>query len=238
MKQQELVASLAPFFSFYGSKWRYGSIDYPLPKYRTIIEPFAGSAGYSTRFHHHDVILCDKDPIIAGLWDYLIRTSSSEILSLPDVPLDGSIADINVCQEARWLIGFWLNRGASQPRQLPSSWMRSEIRPQSFWGPHIRQRIAAQVVHIRHWRVYNCTFEDCRFQGPATWFIDPPYQLQGRHYRHSDIDYDYLAAWCQSRSGQAIVCEGHGANWLPFEEIGARKTTRRRKSKEMLWTSL
>lgn len=52
----------------------------------------------------------------------------------------------------------------------------------------------------------------------ATWFIDPPYQIAGREYRHDSraIDYTALGAWCHARRGQVIACENVGADWLPF----------------------
>lgn len=73
---------LKPFFSFYGGKWR-AAPRYPAPEHSTIIEPFAGSAGYSVRHHEQNVILYEIDPVIAGVWDYLIHAKESEIMSLP-----------------------------------------------------------------------------------------------------------------------------------------------------------
>src|SRR5690348_5384455 len=58
---------LMPFFSFYGGKWR-AAPKYPAPLYDTIIEPFAGSAGYAVRHYEKRVLLCEKDPVIAALW--------------------------------------------------------------------------------------------------------------------------------------------------------------------------
>jgi hypothetical protein len=40
--------TVRPFFSFFGSKWRVAP-HYPAPERDLIIEPFAGSAGYSLR---------------------------------------------------------------------------------------------------------------------------------------------------------------------------------------------
>lgn len=60
--------------------------------------------------------------------------------------------------------------------------------------------------------------------GDATWFIDPPYRGRpGSHYRYGSklIDYTNLAAWCQMLPGQVIVCEQHGADWLPFERLSS-----------------
>jgi site-specific DNA-adenine methylase len=75
---------LRPFFSFYGGKWRAAPY-YPTPQFNRVIEPFAGAAGYSTRHHERDVVLVEADPVIAGLWRWLIAAPSSEVLALPAV---------------------------------------------------------------------------------------------------------------------------------------------------------
>jgi hypothetical protein len=228
-----------PFFGFYGGKWRDALKHYPPPDLPTIVEPFAGSAGYALRYLNHRVILCEADPVVAGVWQYLIDVSPEEIRAIPDVQLGQSVDDLRVCTEAKWLVGFWLNRGASRPRRSPSLWMREGIRPGSFWGPRVRETIASQLDLIRHWRVYNKSYEDCPYDGPATWFVDPPYQFAGQHYYFgsSQIDYQCLADWCLARVGQTIVCENAGADWLPFAELGHVKTTRAGiRSSEVIWT--
>jgi hypothetical protein len=229
---------LRPFFGFYGGKWRDAPKHYPAPAHEAIIEPFAGSAGYSVRYAHRQVILGELDPVIHGVWDYLIHVPAREILAIPDLEPGQTVDDLPISQEARSLVGFWMNRGASRPRKGPSSWMRIGIRPGSFWGERVRQTIAKQVEHIRHWKVFNCSYENLPFSGEATWFIDPPYQRQGKHYRYGTegIDFAELGAWCRSRSGQVIVCENEGADWLPFTPLADVKTTRANsRSVEVVW---
>lgn len=231
--------SMRPFFGFYGGKWRDALKYYPRPTHNTIVEPFAGSAGYSVRYFDRQVVLGEKDPVIFGVWDYLIKTPASEILAIPDLEEGQSVGDLPICQEARWLVGFWLNRAASRPRANPSAWMREGIRPGSFWGDRVRNTIASQVDRIRHWKVYNCSYEEIPWEGEATWFIDPPYQKQGRHYHYGaeDIDFPALGAWSCGRRGQVIVCEQNGADWLPFGTLAMTKTTRVGvRSHEVLWT--
>ena len=227
---------IRPFFGYYGGKWRDTPRLYPPPEYPVIIEPFAGSAGYSVRYYDRLVVLCDLDPVIAGVWDYLIKVTPQEVLAIPDVPLDGCVDDLGLCQEASWLVGFWLNRGVAAPCKTPSAWMRKGIRPGSFWGPKVRRRIASQVGLIRHWRVSNRSYEESS-RGLATRFVDPPYQVAGKHYRHGSkgIDYEHLGSWCQGQEGQTIVCEGPGADWLPFRDQGLRKTARKTPSMERVW---
>ena len=231
---------LRPFFSYYGGKWRVSLKHYPTPRHETIVEPFAGSAGYSLRYANRNVVLCEIDPVIAAVWRYLIGVSPQEVRSTPDVPLDGSVDDLPVPQEARWLVGFWMNRGVSRPRKSPSRWMRDGIRPGSFWGHRVREVVASQVESVRHWRIIEGDYRECHVPvvGNATWFIDPPYQRAGKHYKFGSdgLDYADLAEWCQSRPGQAIVCENDGADWLPFTPLADIKTTRRdHRSKEVIW---
>lgn len=229
---------LRPFFGFYGGKWRDARKHYPPPTHDTIVEPFAGSAGYAMRYAGCRVILGEIDPIIYGVWAYLIAAPAAEILAIPDLEPGQSANDLAICQEARWLVGFWLNRGASRPRTGPSAWMRDGIRPGSFWGERVRRTIASQVDTIRHWQVHNTSYEDLPFAGQATWFIDPPYQKQGQHYRFgaAGINYRSLGGWCRTRPGQVIVCENEGADWLPFAPLADVKTTRRNsRSAEVVW---
>lgn len=211
------------FFPFFGSKLRSSADLYPRPKHELIVEPFAGSAGYSVRYGGEHVVLCDLDPVIAGVWDYLIKVSENEILCLPDVGHGQTVDDLGVPQEARWLIGFWLNPGSATPKKSPCSWMRSGVRSYCYWGAAVRKRLAEQIKTIRSWRVFCCDYRDCPVTGRATWFVDPPYQNLGKHYRFGAnmMLYGELARWCRSLKGQVMVCESEGADWLPFRTIGA-----------------
>ena len=243
---------MKPFFSFYGGKWR-GAKYYPAPLHATIVEPFAGSAGYSVRHYERNVILCEKDPVIYGVWDYLLRATPAEIMRLPLLRAGDKISDLpaQVPQEARWLIGFLVNGAAAAPCNTPSSWMRRVLsgeHPQSassFWGESRRARIASQVEKIKHWKVYNRSWEDCPIpRGSATWFVDPPYQDMGKHYVYGSdgIDYEALGAWCRSRRGQVIACEGVGATWLPFRPLREIRSAtceggKPRRFMEAIWTN-
>lgn len=229
---------LWPFFCFYGGKWR-AAPHYPAPVYDEIIEPFAGSAGYAMRYPERDVHLYDADPLVVGLWRYLIGVSEAEIRSLP-LQVE-HVDDLNVSEEARWLIGFWLNKGMTAPCKTPSKWMRDGWRPNSQWGEVIRERVASQLCAIRHWTIEERSYENVPIRA-ATWFIDPPYNnAAGRRYRRHSIDYRELGAWCRALPGQAIVCEQDGALWLPFQPFRAIKSTegrnRTNRSAEVVWTN-
>jgi hypothetical protein len=232
--------TLKPFLSYYGAKWRAAK-RYPSPEHGTIVEPFAGSAGYAIRHYQKNVILVDKDPVIVAVWDYLISVTPEEILGLPDVPPGDQVDDLRVPQEARWLIGFWLNAATSRPNKRPSKWMR-EAGPDhgSFWNKKKRDLLASQVRYIRHWLCLEASYHEID-PFPATWFVDPPYQNQGKHYVHGsgNIDFRDLSRWCRRLPGQVVVCEQEGADWLPFLPHGKHKGTagskRKGSSQEVVW---
>jgi len=234
--------SLHTFFAYFGSKWRVAHL-YPSPLHETIIEPFAGSAGYSVRHHHRRVILVEKDPRVASIWRYLLRASPRELLALPDLPRGGVVDDLRVCEEARWLIAYNVNRSAGGPRQSFTTW--SESSPHSVWGRTLRARLAMQVDKIRHWQIFEGDYTSAP-DVEATWFVDPPYEVQGAHYRHGvkRLDLAGVGAWCRARRGQVIVCENEGATWLPFRALATVRGSIRGSgdpddgiSREAIWTN-
>ena len=230
---------MRPFFVYYGAKWR-AAHRYPAPAYDHVIEPFAGAAGYSVRHAAPRVTLYDLSPQVIGTWRYLIGSSPRDILALPDIPEGGTVDDLDICQEARWLVGWWLNKGVSAPRKTPSAWMRSGIRPASFWSPEVRAIIASQVGRISHWTAHLADYREAP-DVAATWFVDPPYaSTAGRHYVADRVDFEALGDWCRERAGQTIVCEAEGASWLPFEPLGTFKANSGRQkqsavTREAIW---
>lgn len=240
------MSALRPFISYFGSKWR-AAPKYPTPQHRLIVEPFAGSAGYSLRYWHHDVLLVEKSEPIAAIWDYLIHAPAAEIAALPLMEPGQKVDDVpGLTQVQRWLLGMWMNAGSATPKKTLTNWLapNGQRVACSSWGEDIRARLAEQVTHIRHWQIIHGDFT----QAPdveATWFVDPPYMgAMGDHYPcgSSDLDYAQLAEWCRARQGQALVCEAQGATWLPFEPLGAFKANERgshtkAKALEALWQS-
>lgn len=222
-----MTRRLNAFFPFFGGKHNL-SKWYPAPQCEHVVEPFAGSAGYAHRYWDRKVHLNDLDPVIAGVWRYLTNATSEEILALPLLEPEQRVSDLNICPEAKALIGFWCYRGASEPRDKLASWAKKW--PTRFWSDHIRNIIARQVPLIQHWTVS----ERSAFDVPnrtATWFVDPPYVKGGKHYRKSDIDFDALRDWVLDREGQVIVCERAGAHWLPEQTATTTHRTQRRYEK-------
>lgn len=230
------MTPLAPFWRYYGGKNRAARF-YPPPEHSTIVEPFAGAAGYSCRYPDRQVVLIDASPVVAGVWRYLIKTPASEILSLPDLPDGQTVDDMPICQEARWLVGFWLNSGTTAPGKTPSQRSKQDTqhgRQWSGWGWRSRQRIAEQVDRIRHWQII-CADYTCAPDIEATWFVDPPYNnAAGRRYPQRVDSFDELGSWCRQRKGFVMACENIGANWLPFRHLRQIKSNKG-MSAEVVW---
>jgi len=241
---------LRPFFSYYGGKWR-AAPRYPSPTHKVLVEPFAGAAGYALRHPHLKVILVDKNPKVVSTWRYLIGVSERELRYLPDLPVGATTGDLKVCDEAKLLIGWWLNKGTAAPRKSPSSNMRKSLSgenpkdpPSGWWGAAIRERLATQVEYIRHWEVLEGDYT-CAPDVGATWFVDPPYISAGKYYaakyNSKGLDYERLGQWCRTRKGQVLVCENDGADWLPFRTFGTFKANEGRsggkRTVEVLWES-
>tara|TARA_R110002012_G_C11600542_1_gene607232 strand:+ start:766 stop:1446 length:681 start_codon:yes stop_codon:yes gene_type:complete len=219
---------LRPFFSYYGSKWRL-SPRYDKPLHDTIIEPFAGSACYSLYWHHKNVRLYDKNEVVCSIWKYLINVKEREIRSLP-ILKPGQAIPMSLPEEARNLMGFWVTKGATQPRRSMTNGPN-----RGHWSEKIKERIASQLQYIRHWQVRSECYSQLN-DDTATWFIDPPYQVGGSHYTERDIDFKQLAKFCRKRRGQVIVCENGDAEWLPFKPFASTKGLKKNSS-EVVWTN-
>jgi len=220
------------FFSYFGGKFMR-SPHYPPPAYHEVIEPFAGAAGYSVRHQlGKRAILLDTSPYIAGVWRYLIAASPEDILSLPLMEPGQSVDDLRICQEARWLLGFWINQGSAVPKKTMGG--RASNSVFGTWGEKPRARIAAQVSLIKAWEIHECDYSLAP-DIEATWFVDPVYQAHPGHYPGRALDYEALAKWCRSRRGQTLVCETAGATWLPFDRITTVTGATHRITTEVLW---
>jgi site-specific DNA-adenine methylase len=224
-------------FSYMGAKWRTAK-KYGRPHHPIVVEPFAGSACYSLYWNVQKAILYDCNPIIAGIWEYLITVSESEVLALP-VDFD-TVDDLYIPQEAKWLIGFWITKGNVHPNKSRAAWARQYRHSGDckVWGEAARSRISKQVSQIREWEIHCQDYRDIQ-NIEAQWFIDPPYQIAGKHYPFSDVDFNHLADYCRSRKGSVIACENAGADWLPFKPFADARAmigqNRTGVSKEVVW---
>lgn len=226
---------LNPFFSYFGSKYRL-SKWYPKPQYEIVVEPFAGSAGYSLMYPWKQVVLYDTYEPVVALWNYLINVTKEEILNLP---LDHNghafckeypVSDCNIAAEAKTLLGFWLTESQTSASRYPLSKSRG-----GNWTERKRNLIAKQVEHIRHWEAHQGSYSQINIDQKCTWFIDPPYSQAGKRYVKKNIDYNHLATWCMERRGQTIVCEQEGADWLDFGVLRQSSNASNKHYKEVMW---
>lgn len=234
--------------AYAGSKAGFAHL-YPAPRHATIIEPFAGGAGYALQYADRDVVLYETDPVIVGIWRYLIGVPEGELRALPDVEPGQDLRDLDVPDAARHLIGFWCTKGGrARGNQTAPRWGWMSQRPRWFWGRERREQIASNLWRIRHWRVveedWSRAVRDHGDRTDVTWFIDPPYTDVGRRtYTRWRVGYDMLAHAIREdiASDDVIVCEGPGAEWLPFARLDP-EAPRNRSSreialgKERVWT--
>ena len=218
-------------FSYYGSKSKIVHL-YPTPKFDKIIEPFAGSARYSLRFWHKDILLIDKYPVIVDVWNYLKNASEKDILALPKLKTYENVNDFDLSEIEKQFLGFLICGGLESPREKMSSFKGVQNQTK------ILKNIANQLFKIRHWNIKLDSYENIENEN-ATWFVDPPYMFGGEHYKQSNknLDFKQLGEWCKSRNGQIIVCENTKADWLDFKPIIKMQGTIH-KTTEVIWSNV
>jgi hypothetical protein len=226
-----------PFFTYYGGKFRTAPF-YPKPIYSTIIEPFAGSAGYSMRYYDRKIILIEKSSILAEMWRFLIKATPEDILKIPEIEYMYDLPS-STPEGARYLVGFCLNNGSTTPcRQLSSGLRKLSGLPGykiSGWSEYRKRIISRQVLLIKHWKIIEGDYTSVP-NLEATWFVDPPYNNRvGKRYPCQVSSYEELSDWCRLRFGQVIVCEQEGAMWLPFKSFRSTKAFKNETSKEVVW---
>lgn len=212
------------FFSYYGAKSKLAHL-YDAPEYDLIIEPFAGAANYSLRYYERQVFLVEKDPRIAAIWRKLILADPDEVIALPEFKQHEEI----VHADPIWRDYIALNsqQGMSYPPNVCGKW--------NGWA-NKKLWVAKNLHRIRHWQVIESSYERLD-NGPATWFIDPPYVRGGERYKQSSraIDFKSLGTWCKERIGHVIVCENDAATWLPFRPLVSFRGMKHRRT-EVVWT--
>ena len=208
-------------FYYYGAKTKTAS-KYPKPRYRIVVEPFAGSAGYSVyhlrRGNIDGAILIEKDPRVVELWQRLLAMSPAEVLALTPPPIDEWTDDYLWMAPAtssalNRVVGYRFSKRAAAVSQSMLNRIAKVL-------PHVQGKIIVMQGDYR-------TAPDIE----ATWFIDPPYQTRnddlplarGNGYAMGcdalAMDYSKLGEWCRTRRGQTMVCEVTGAEWLPFRDL-------------------
>ena len=230
---------MKPFFSYYGAKYT-GSKYYGPPRAPVVIEPFAGSACYSTRWNAPLAKLYDVSPDICALWDWLIHCSLDDVRALPD-EFENFDQVAALAHGPRTLAQFWVSKGRAEPSGKLSPWyfQYRNARDCRVWGAAVKRRIIEQKPLIAPWAIEQRSYADVPWV-PAHWHVDPPYDnAAGSRYPYSRVDFAHLGAWCRSLPGEVDVCENVGAKWLPFEPLYTVVSTRGRRSgaysQEAVW---
>lgn len=212
-------------FSYYGRKVKMAKVGiYPPPDGDFVIEPFAGSAGYSTIFLPKRCLLIDADENIVELWRRMIRMTDRDARLLRPPSEGAATTDL-----------LWIVQSASK-----RWWQYKSITMTKFMSVNAEifiRRLRNVLPIIRGWEVRVGDYReapDCR----ATWFIDPPYEGDaGTGYAHgsTSIVYPELARWCKKRKGLTIVCESASAKWLPFKPCTENIGIAGKRNSEAVW---
>lgn len=213
-------------FYYYGRKKQIIR-RYPLPRYDTIIEPFAGSAAYSLHSDNwkKDVILVERDEKVAGIWKWLIETATPrELQRLPELRVGEKTSEFLHIVHAATKMAFHFKTIKVTP-VLARNWEIS------------RRHMLLNLHKVKHWKIICGDYQEAP-DYHATWFIDPPYQGDsGLGYRHSSkhLDYGRLADWAVARKGEVICCEGSDGDYLPFKPLVDQKGIAGKVSREVIF---
>jgi hypothetical protein len=235
---------LHPLFKWFGSKWSASKL-YPKPEHQIIIEPYAGSAGYSLNYSDRDVYIYDSHPALGKLWPWLIHAATQQlILDIPiNLPVGTNIRTIGLSEGQQLLLRMWQRTNNCSDCWTVSKW--GSLPGQ--WTANTRARVAEEVSGIKHWK-WGDLGSSWKWSTPATWHIDPPYLY---NYRYGcKFDHEDLAVKVSRIASDSliIVCEatcpktGQVPSYLPFQPFARRVTSRRKQgnnthSNELIWTN-
>jgi len=213
-------------FYYYGRKKQIAKY-YPSPNYKTIVEPFAGSAAYSLYGGNwkKDVIIVERDERVIDIWQWLINEATPEkIRNLPDLEVGEKSSEFLQIIHAATKMAFHYKTIKVTP-VLARNWEIS------------KRYMAENLFKVKHWKIIGGDYSEAP-DIEATWFIDPPYKEDsGKGYRYSSnlMDYEHLATWSRKRKGEVIFCEGVCGDYLPFQPLLDLKGVAGKTSKEVIY---
>lgn len=231
-------------FYYYGGKRRLARF-YPPPLHDVIVEPFAGSASYSMRHLSPStrarpverVILVEKDPRVCEIWERLLAMEPRDLAEYP-IPAAGDRTDDFLLMTAACSNRIARTSSMIVTKRMPIV-IRRMFQQIARVLPHAKDRV--EIIHGDYTEAPEIE---------ATWFVDPPYWVNGRAQAGTDrpqgmgyapncdsssLDYEALATWCRERRGQKIVCEQNGAEWLPFEHLRWARDSLGNNAAEVVW---
>lgn len=225
---------IGPLFKWFGSKWQ-SARRYPEPEHETIIEPFAGGAGYSLNYCDRNVFVADSDPNLFELWSWLIwGASSGDVRDIPiGVPAGTDIRTLNLNRGQQLLFKHWQRTNNVGDCWTISPWGHLP----GQWTANTRARVAEEIHAVKHWLTFCTIDQPWSGLGPATWFIDPPYQYNYRYrgdlpaFDHAGLAHDVGTI---DPASQVIACEavckntGLVPDYLPFVHSHESVTSRRK----------
>jgi hypothetical protein len=236
-----------PLFKWFGSKWMNARYC-PKPSHSTVIEPFAGGAGYSLRYADRSVILAEVNDHVYDLWKWLIEDATAQ--DVADIPLDlevgYDITSLPLSYGQKLLLKNWQRTNNVGDCWTVSPWGNKP----GQWTANTRKRVAKDISCVSHWQVSRDGFtlleSDLSDRQDITWFIDPVYQYNYTYRLKTPFPYDRLASAVSKLKGEVIVCEavcpktGATPTYLPFTYFRSSVTSRRAQgnhthSKELLY---
>lgn len=230
-------------FFYYGAK-RVLAPHYPRPRYRTVVEPFAGSAQYAVRCLMEGsadrAILTDLDPRVVDMWERLLSMTPDEVRALPPLVVGATTSD------PLHMVTAASNSWGSAKRMTVSERMAIK------WPPMLRFITAALPHLLGRVTISLGDYTTARQTEPATYFVDPPYQTvrlltatdstggaRGRgyakHCNSDSLDFAALGDWCQSLTGHVMAVDQIGADWLPFRPLKGHRSSVGTMHLEAIW---
>jgi hypothetical protein len=233
-------------YSYYGGKSKIAHL-YPVPAHELIVEPFAGSAAYSWLHRRHpvtgaqrDVWLNDLDAKTYAIWAFLTSAAALDAVELyvPDTVHAGQKVSDIIPPELPGLVEICRSEANQGTQGAKGTHDQITSMGAKCWK--VKRKLREVIPEVSHWKITNVDYTQLA-NVDATWFVDPPYSnAAGARYRTSSVDYQQLGWWCLTRKGQVVVCEGYGADWLPFERfnhqrVSIRSRYQKANSQEVVW---
>lgn len=211
--------------SYFGGKSKLAKY-YPPPEHALIIEPFAGMAAYSW-LHRRDstgkqrqVWINDLDPKTFSIWKFLTSPDACDIVEefVPETVEPGMKVSELIPEAFPGLIEYC--RAEANQGTQGGKGTHDQITSMGAKCWKVKRKALIVIPEVSNWTITNVDYRQLANVN-ATWFIDPPYIVNGKRYRMGSdlIDYEELGWWCLGRQGLKIVCENYPADWLPFEKM-------------------